>query len=54
LIAVNSQGQLAEFSPADGSTLATTDLRVSISQSPVVANNILYILQDNGRITAWR
>lgn len=54
LIAVNSEGQLAEFSPADGSTLATTDLKSPISQPPVVANNILYILQDDGRITAWR
>ena len=54
LIAVNSEGQLAEFSPADGSTLATTDFTTSLSQSPIVANNVLYILADDGRITAWR
>ena len=54
LIAVNSEGQLAEFSPTDGSTLATTDFKTSLSQSPIVANNVLYILADDGRITAWR
>lgn len=54
LLAVNSEGQVVEFSPADGSTLATTELGHSISQSPVVANNILYILQDDGRLSAWR
>lgn len=54
LIAVNSEGELVEFSPTDGSTLATTEFKSSLSQSPVVANNILYILADDGRITAWR
>lgn len=54
LIAVNSEGQLVEFSPTDGSTLATTEFNSSLSQTPVVANNILYILADDGRITAWR
>lgn len=54
LIAVNSEGQLAEFSPADGSTLATTDFDAPLSQPPIVANNVLYILADDGRITAWR
>ncbi|MGV1681969.1 outer membrane protein assembly factor BamB family protein [Sphingopyxis sp. NJF-3] len=54
LIAVNSEGQLAEFSPTDGSTLATTDFKTPLSQTPVVANQTLYILADDGRITAWR
>lgn len=54
LLAVNSEGQLVEFSPTDGSTLATTDFKAPLSQSPVVANNMLYILADDGRITAWR
>lgn len=54
LIAVNSEGQLVEFSPSDGSTLATSAFKSAISQPPVVANNMLYILDDSGRITAWR
>lgn len=54
LIAVNSEGQMVEFSPTDGSVLATTEFKSSLSQPPVVANNMLYILADDGRITAWR
>jgi outer membrane protein assembly factor BamB len=54
LIAVNSEGELVEFSPTDGSTVATTDFDTPLSQSPIVANNVLYILADDGRITAWR
>lgn len=54
LIAVNSEGQLVEFSPTDGSTLATTEFKTPLSQPPIVANNVLYILADDGRITAWR
>lgn len=54
LIAVNSEGQLSEFSPADGSLITTTEFKTSLSQSPIVANNVLYILADDGRITAWR
>ena len=54
LIAVNSEGVLAEFSPTDGSPLGTTEFKSSLSQPPVVANNILYVLADDGTITAWR
>ncbi|MBA3939887.1 MAG: pyrrolo-quinoline quinone [Sphingopyxis sp.] len=54
LIAVNSEGQLQEFSPTDGSLLGTTEFKSPLSQPPVVANNILYILADDGRLTAWR
>lgn len=54
LLAVNSAGQLAEFSPTDGSLLATTEFDTPLSQPPIVANQTLYILADDGRITAWR
>jgi outer membrane protein assembly factor BamB len=54
LIAVNSEGQLVEFSPADGSTISTTEFKTPLSQPPIVANNVLYILADDGRLTAWR
>lgn len=54
LIAVNSEGTLAEYSPTDGSLLGSTEFKTPLSQAPVVANNILYILADDGRITAWR
>lgn len=54
LIAVNSEGVLSEFSPTDGSLLGTTEFKSPLSQTPVVANNILYVLADDGQITAWR
>lgn len=54
LIAVNSEGMLSEFSPTDGSLLGSTEFKSSLSQPPVVANNILYVLADDGQITAWR
>ena len=54
LIAVNSEGQLVEFSTTDGSKLATTEFKSPLSQPPVVANNRLYILADDGTITAWQ
>ncbi len=54
LLAVNSLGQFAEFSPTDGSLLATTEFDTPLSQPPIVANQTLYILADDGRITAWR
>ena len=54
LILVSSMGQLVFVSPFDGSLLSTVETRVPISLPPVVANNTLYILDDTGRLTAWR
>ena len=54
LILTNSEGQIAYVSPVDGTVLSTTETRGSISFAPVVANNTLYILDDSGRLTAWR
>jgi outer membrane protein assembly factor BamB len=54
LILVNTEGQLAEVTPADGSIAATQDLKSPLSQSPIVAGGVLYLLDDAGRITAWR
>jgi outer membrane protein assembly factor BamB len=54
LILTNSEGQIAQVSPADGTVLSAIDTRVPISLAPVVANNTLYILDDSGRLTAYR
>ena len=51
---MNSEGVMSEFSPTDGSLLQSTEFKSPLSQSPVVANNILYVLADDGQITAWR
>ena len=54
LILTGSGGQIAYVSPVDGTILSTTDTRASLSLPPVVAGNTLYILDDSGRLTAWR
>ncbi|MDP8993937.1 MAG: PQQ-like beta-propeller repeat protein [Pseudomonadota bacterium] len=54
LVLVNTLGQIAYVSPADGTVQATVDTRTPISLPLVVANNTLYILNDDARLTAWR
>jgi outer membrane protein assembly factor BamB len=54
LIAVNSQGQIAYVSPTDGAIQATVKYGQPIALSPVVANNTMYLLDQQGRLTAWR
>ncbi len=54
LVLTSSRGQIAFVSPVDGTLLSTTETRSPISLAPVVANNTLYILNDDGRLTAWR
>jgi hypothetical protein len=54
LILASSDGRLAYMSPADGHLLSVVDVNTPIYLSPVVANNTLYILDDSGRLTAYR
>ncbi len=51
---VNSQGELWRVSPGEGSATLVTELGQPISLAPIVANQTLYILDDSGRITAFR
>ena len=54
LILANSRGQLVNVSPVDGSIQSTVETKMPVSLRPVVANNTLYVLHDEGRLTAWR
>jgi outer membrane protein assembly factor BamB len=54
LVLANSAGQLLYVSPTDGRVLAAQDTRMPVSLQPIVANNTLYVLHDNGQLTAWR
>jgi outer membrane protein assembly factor BamB len=54
LVLVNSLGDIAHVSPFDGSVQSTVPTRMPVSLSPVVANGTLYLLHDNGTLTAWR
>jgi len=54
LIVANSEGQLLYVTPATGAVQATVDTKMPVSLSPIVAGNTLYILHDDGYLTAWR
>ena len=51
---VNSEGEIYRISTGEGSAELFRELDASISLPPIVANNTLYILDDSGRITAFR
>ncbi len=54
LILASSEGELAYVSPADGKVAGTQNLGAPVFLSPVVANSMLYILDNSGRISAFR
>ncbi len=54
LILGNSEGQLVFVSPADGSVISTLNVKQPVSLQPVVANNMLYILDEKGVLSAYR
>jgi outer membrane protein assembly factor BamB len=54
LVLVSSRGQIVFASPTDGSVLQTIEHGEAISLPPVVAGNTLYVLDDSGRLTAFR
>ena len=54
LILVSSRGQIVFASPADGTVQQTIEHGTSISLPPIVSNGTLIVLDDEGRLTAWR
>lgn len=50
----NTNGDVYAVDAASGTATPFTNLDKSISLAPVVANNTLYILDDSGKITAFR
>ena len=54
LILVSSEGQMAEVDPATGAVTRSSDVGSSFHLPPVVANGTLYLLDDDGAITARR
>jgi len=54
LIVANSRGQIVEVSPQTGQKGAVIARLAPISLAPIVANNTLYVLDDKGRISAFR
>ncbi|KTF70537.1 PQQ-binding-like beta-propeller repeat protein [Sphingomonas sp. HT-1] len=54
LLLVNSLGDVVSVSPKDGSILSKMETKDSVTLPPVIANNTLYLLDDKGRLTAYR
>jgi outer membrane protein assembly factor BamB len=54
LIVASTEGQVVAISPGEGSSSTMFELNDGVSLPPVVANNTLYILDDSGRISAFR
>ena len=54
LILVSSQGTLINVNPDNGSFQTQTNIGAGVSVQPVVAGSTLYILDDRGRLTAFR
>jgi outer membrane protein assembly factor BamB len=54
LIIVNTLGQIVNIGLEDGKIGTTTKLGDTIYQAPVVADNTLLVLTDEGRLVAYR
>jgi len=54
LILTSSEGQLVHVTPGDGKIASTTKLGAPVYLSPVVANSMLYVLDNAGKLTAYR
>jgi outer membrane protein assembly factor BamB len=50
----NSRGELAFADPSSGEMTQFAELGAPVSLAPVVAGQTLYVLDDSGRITAFR
>ena len=51
---VNSQGELFSAAAADGQPVLAANVKAPITLAPIVAGSMLYVLDDNGRISAFR
>lgn len=54
LILANSEGDVAFVSPTDGKPMSTQRVEGPVFLTPVVANSTLYVLDNTGRITAFK
>lgn len=54
LIVASSDGRMANIDPADGKLQSVTSAGGPVYLPPVVANNTLFLLDDNGKLSAWR
>lgn len=54
LILASSEGDMVSVTATDGKVQSTTEIGAPVFLSPVVANSTLYILDNSGKLTAFR
>jgi outer membrane protein assembly factor BamB len=54
LILANSEGGLSYVSPSDGKVVSSAKVGAPVFLPPIVANSTLYILDNSGRISAFK
>ncbi len=54
LVLVNSLGAMVSVAAADGKLLSSDNVGAEVYLGPVVANSMLYVLDNSGKITAYR
>lgn len=54
LILTSSAGQMLQVSPQDGSTVNSYKLRAGTTIPPVVADSTVFVINQKGRLEAWR
>lgn len=54
LVLASTNGDLVHVSPTDGAIQSKADIKDPVFLPPIVANDTLYILDNSGKITAWR
>ncbi|MEO9470411.1 PQQ-binding-like beta-propeller repeat protein [Parasphingorhabdus sp.] len=54
LIVASTEGDVVSISPGEGSSTTLFELDNGVSLPPVVAGGMLYVLDDSGRISAFR
>ncbi|MEZ5961561.1 MAG: PQQ-binding-like beta-propeller repeat protein [Hyphomonadaceae bacterium] len=54
LVLANSEGEVVSVSPANGQTLASTDVDQAVFIPPIAANDQIYIVTDEARLVVLR
>jgi outer membrane protein assembly factor BamB len=54
LVLASSTGQISFVNPVDGTVGRTVRHPVGISLPPVVANGVMYVLDDSGMLSAYK
>lgn len=54
LIVASSDGYIRAFDPSTGALVATSELPGGAASNPVVANNMLFVTDSDGRLNAYR